>query len=77
MTRYSPEIEQWMRNYYETLSEKDKRRYAGIEALKLGRGGTTYIAQILGCSLHTVRKGRSEIAQLGQEREKKEGQETD
>jgi hypothetical protein len=77
MTRYSPEIERHMRNYYETLSESDRRRYAGVEALKLGRGGTTYIAEVLGCSLHTVRKGRSEIAQLGQESEKKEGQETD
>jgi hypothetical protein len=77
MTGYSPEIEQHMRNYYGTLSENDRRRYAGIEAMKLGRGGTTYIAKVLGCSLHTVRKGRSEIAQLGKELEKKEGQETD
>lgn len=77
MTRYSPEIERHMRNYYESLAENDRRRYAGIEAMKLGRGGSTYIAQVLGCSLHTVRKGRSEIAQLGQEPEKKEGQETD
>ena len=76
MTRYSPEIERYMRNYYETLAENDRRRYTGIEAMKLGRGGTTYIAQVLGCSLHTVRKGRSEIAQLGQE-PKKKGQETD
>ncbi len=76
MTRYSPEIEQWMRNYYETLSENDRRRYAGIEAMKLGHGGTVYIAKVLGCSLHTVRKGRSEIAQLSKEPEKKE-QETD
>jgi len=73
MTRYSPEIEQHMRNYYETLSEDDRRRYAGIEALKLGRGGATYIASVLGCSPHTVRKGRSEVAQLGQESGKKEG----
>ena len=73
MTRYSPEIEQHMRNYYETLAENDRRRYAGIEAMKLGRGGTTYIAQVLGCSLHTVQKGRSEIAQLGQKPKKKEG----
>jgi hypothetical protein len=76
MIRYSPEIEQWMRNYYETLAENDRRRYAGLEALKLGRGGTAYIAEILGCNRHTVRKGRSEVAQLGQERGKKEGQET-
>ncbi len=77
MTRYSPEIEQYMRNYYETLSENNRRRYAGIEAMKLGRGGTTYIAKVLGCSLHTVRKGRSEIVRLGKESGKKEGQETD
>jgi hypothetical protein len=72
MNRYSPEIEQWMRNYYQTLSENDRRRYAGIEALKLGHGGTTYIAEILGCSVHTVRKGRSEIVQLSKEPKKKE-----
>jgi DNA invertase Pin-like site-specific DNA recombinase len=77
MTRYSPKIEQYMKNYYNTLSENDRRRYAGIEALKLGRGGTTYIAKVLGCSLHTVRKGRSELAQIGQELGKKEGPKTD
>jgi hypothetical protein len=31
-----------MVNFYNTLSEKDRRRYAAIEALKLGWGGTTY-----------------------------------
>ena len=77
MIRYSPEIEQYMRDYYETLSESDRRRYAGIEAMKLGRGGTTYIAKVLGCSLHTVRKGRCEIAKLSQEVKKKEGQKAD
>ena len=77
MTPYSPEIEQYMRNYYNTLSENDRRRYAGIEALKLGRGGTVYIARILGCSRNTVRKGCREIAQMGKEVEKKEGQATD
>ncbi len=77
MTRYSPKIERHMRNYYDTLPENDRRRYAGIEAMKLGRGGIAYIAQVLGCSLHTVRKGRSEIVQLGQAPRKKEGQETD
>jgi hypothetical protein len=77
MTRYLPEIEQYMRGYYETLSENDRRRYAGIEAMKLGRGGTTYIAKVLGCSPQTVRKGRSEIVELSREAKKKERQETD
>lgn len=43
MLPYEPEIEQSMKNYFETLSEKDRRRYAGVEALKLGRGGITYL----------------------------------
>ena len=77
MTRYPPEIERYMRGYYETLSENDRRRYAGIEAMKLGRGGTTYIAKVFGCSPKTVRKGRSEIAELSREAKKKERQATD
>ena len=38
MQPYSHEIEQEMKKYYATLSEKDRRRYAAIEALKLGYG---------------------------------------
>ena len=44
MQSYRPEIEQAMQKYYATLSEKDQRRYAAIEALKLGQGGQSYIA---------------------------------
>jgi len=73
MTGYSPGVEQYMRDYYETLSENDRRRYAGIEAMKLGRGGTTYIAKVLGCSCKTVRKGRSEIVRLSKESKKDKG----
>ena len=28
-----------MQRYYQSLSEKDRRRYAAVEALKLGWGG--------------------------------------
>lgn len=42
MQTYSPEIEQAMKKNYATLSEKDRRRYAAIEALKLGHGGQVY-----------------------------------
>ncbi len=37
---YSPEIEHSMRIFHDSLSEKDRRRYAAIEATKLGHGGT-------------------------------------
>lgn len=62
--RYSPTIEEEMRRFYKTLSEKDKRRYAGIEALKLGHGGIGYIAQVLGCRPQTVSQGVKEVQQL-------------
>jgi hypothetical protein len=64
MTPYSPEIEQTMKAYYDTLSEKDKRRYAGVEAIKLGRGGLAYIIRILGCSRKTVVKGIKELRKM-------------
>ena len=43
MEPYQTEIEQAMKKYYATLTEKDQRRYAAVEALKLGHGGQRYI----------------------------------
>ncbi|MFQ5799968.1 MAG: ISAzo13 family transposase [Bacteroidota bacterium] len=65
MVPYPQEIEQRMRQFYESLSEKDRRRYAGIEALKYGHGGRNYIARVLGCSRRTVSKGAKEVSGLG------------
>jgi len=64
MQPYSPEIEQTMKKYYATLSEKDRRRYAAVEALKLGHGGQGYIAKLLGCNEKTVSRGLEELAEL-------------
>jgi hypothetical protein len=61
---YSPEIEQAMRMFYESLSEKDRRRYAAIEAAKLGHGGIAYIATLLGCDPKTIRQGRLDLDRL-------------
>ena len=54
---YSPEIEHSMRMFHDSLSEKDRRRYAAIEAAKLGHGGTEYVATLLGCDPKTIRQG--------------------
>ena len=54
MAPYDQETEQTMKRFYNTLSEKDRRRYAGSEALRYGPGGRSYIAQVLGCSRRTV-----------------------
>jgi len=47
MQRYDSETEKMMKAYYTSLNEKDRRRYAGLEALKFGRGGRSYIAKVL------------------------------
>ena len=43
---YSIEIEKQMQEVFSRLSEKDKRLYAGVEALKFPYGGISYIAQL-------------------------------
>ena len=57
MSAYSPAVEQHMRVLYESLSEKDRRRYAAVEAEKLGHGGITYIAELFDCDEDTIRQG--------------------
>ena len=64
MVTYSSEVEQSMRSFYRSLSEKDRRRYAAVEATKLGHGGKAYIAQLFGCDPDTVTAGEKDIAEL-------------
>jgi hypothetical protein len=58
---FDEETEQRMRDFFRSLNEKDRRRYAGLEAAKLGHGGVSYISDILGCDRKTVSKGIDEI----------------
>lgn len=64
MELYTAEICEHMKAFYDSLSEKDRRRYAGVEAEKLGHGGVEYISGVLGCDENTIRHGRSDVAQL-------------
>lgn len=64
MEPYSPEIEETMRHFFHSLNEKDRRRFAGWEALRFGPGGRSYIARVLGCSRNTVSKGAREVSGL-------------
>jgi hypothetical protein len=50
-----------MKTFVASLSEHDRRGYAAIEAFKLGYGGIGYIADLLGCSERTVRRGLAEL----------------
>lgn len=64
MQPYSLHVEQSMKTMYLSLREKDRRRYAAVEATKLGHGGIEYIAALLGCDGKTIRQGLTDLAEL-------------
>jgi len=47
--------------FFGLLDERQRRLFAGLEALKIGRGGDARIAALLGVDPHTVAKGRVEL----------------
>src|SRR5436190_7264816 len=61
MEVYAAEIEEKMQRFFGWLSEKDRRRYAAIEAAKLGHGGIEYIARVLACDPKTIRQGLRDL----------------
>jgi transposase len=67
MQAYDAETEALMKKYYASLSEKDQRRYAAVEAQKLGHGGIQYIANLLGCHRNTITAGLKDLADLSPE----------
>jgi hypothetical protein len=61
MDGYATDVEEKMQRFFGWLSEKDRRRYAAVEAAKLGHGGVEYIAQLLACDPKTIRQGLREL----------------
>lgn len=64
MVSYPPSVERHMKLFYDSLSEKDRRRYAAVEAEKLDHGGRLYLAKLLGCDPATIRHGYDDIERL-------------
>lgn len=64
MINRDSQTEQRLRDFAASLSEKDRRRFAAIEASQRGHGGITYIASVLGCSTRTIERGIAELDQL-------------
>ena len=62
--RYEPHVEEQMRAFAQTLSEKDRRRFAALEAGRLGHGGIEYVAEVLGCSVRTIERGARQLESL-------------
>jgi hypothetical protein len=76
MDGYPADIERMMQRLFGSLGEADRRRYAAVEAAKLGHGGVEYIARILGCDPKTIRQGQTELAgsdELSTGRQRKKG----
>jgi hypothetical protein len=63
MECYRKPIEDVMKKFYDSLSEKDRRRYAAVEVAKLGHGGVGYVARILGCDPKTIGQGSNDLEQ--------------
>ena len=47
--------------FYSSLNEKERRLYAGLESMKIGRGGDTAISELLGIDRKTIARGRNEL----------------
>src|SRR5438128_381328 len=57
-------VEKNVRDFYHTLSEKDRRRFAAVQARQLGYGSVRYIAEVVGCSRRTIERGLVELDAL-------------
>ena len=55
------EIEKHERFFFSRLSERAKRQYAGLEAMKLGYNGVVEVSGKYSIHKHTVRKGKKEL----------------
>lgn len=64
MQLYFAFIEEEIGKMYSLLNERNRRLYAAVEALKIGRGGISYIARIVGCRRETVARGIREFLSL-------------
>ena len=61
MVEYPKAVEGQMVKFFRSLNERDRRRYAAVEAAKLGHGGIQYISRLLGCDPKTIGQGIAEL----------------
>ena len=75
MVVYPSSVKKQMKRFYRSLNERDRRRYAAIEAIKLGHGGINYISQVLSCDQKTISNGIDELEaeSLDTDRQRKKG----
>jgi hypothetical protein len=70
---YPADVESSMKLLYRSLRENDRRRYAAVEADRLGHGGLEYISNLLECDPKTIRHGQLDMQQLQQQAPEDQG----
>jgi len=60
MIQFQSSQEEKIKTFFNTLHEKDKRRFASLQSEILGHGGKTYISQLLNISTRTIARGVKE-----------------
>ena len=76
MAAYGENVERMMRRLFGSLNERDRRRYAAVEAAKLGHGGLEDVAGVLGCDPKAIRQEIAESetgGELAVEGQRKKG----
>ena len=61
MSEYPASVKRQMVRFYTSLNERDRRRYAAVEAQKLGHGGVQFISRLLKCDPKTIAHGVQEL----------------
>jgi hypothetical protein len=64
---YDVSHEEFMRLYARSRPEDHWRRYAALEALKIGFGGIAYVARVLGMSRRTLYTGIRELETMSED----------
>ena len=64
MRTYDAAVERQMVNFFKSLSEKDRRRYAAVEAAKLGHAGKAYVSELFECDPDTIAAGMRDVDEL-------------
>lgn len=58
---FNYDIEKLVLLFFNNLSEKDKRLFAGLEAMKIGYYGVKEVSEKLSIHKHTIRTGQKEL----------------
>jgi len=58
---YLPDELKLKLKYYQSLPEKARRHYLGLEYAQLGPRSQRYLSKVFSCSRHTIRTGHKEI----------------